>query len=133
MNYAGTKEVKIELTRLDANIWEDSDGDPLPISLSEWVEEEAMDDTATLTIEVTYSGSYTPAYTTGAPEDCYPEDGEEERDFHVPSLSVGDIGSFKNTAALVPDKLLKDDETKAYFWDIVNSLYIDSADYSEEI
>ena len=44
-----------------------------------------------LTIEFLSSGYYTPAQTYGPPENCYPEEGDEERIFDRASIDGKEI------------------------------------------
>jgi hypothetical protein len=46
------------------------------MATKEWAFE--LEDGEEITLDLEYTYSYTPAYTSGLPENCYPEESEEE-------------------------------------------------------
>lgn len=125
MEYSGTKEIEIELRFSPKDgVWLDDRDEELPEALADFVESCHIlhDFDPKIEIEMTYSGYHEEAYISGPPEDCYPEEGEEERDYSLPEVVTNEDGTDRYE---IPREIVQLDEVARYFdW------FIDNADIS---
>jgi hypothetical protein len=133
MNYSGNREIEIELFCHDSHWRNEADDEPIPEALAKFVDScvEWDDEPVSIMFEMTWTGSYTPAYISGPPEDCYPEESEEERDWDVPEVVAGPFEGDDPRRTTLPQEIIDDKEVTAWFDAIVDAEEIDSSEYSE--
>jgi len=134
MNYAGSREIEIELYNHGDQWLQTEDDEPIPAKLAEFVQScvEWDDEPVSIMFEMTWNGSVTPAYTWGAPEDCYPAEGEEERDWDVPEVVSGPFdGDKEPKRSILTQEVIDDKDVTAWLDAKVDAEELDDSDYSE--